>query len=274
MKGHKKTRLGGQSLIKPHTWSPQFARYCIECAKEDITLHGETYWHRLHQIPDINVCADHYCWLENTGLKLDNRDGIGLMTAGQRINLSRQPKYLSQDGDYEKIQLFLARAAKYFLSVNPSCRLYLEDMHERYKSRFFEMGLLNIRGNLYKGKLWSYIRSKVGPQVLQQLQEALYGFKQIWNTSIVPDRSVAPPTVHFLSMYFLDVEPKYFMETCIAITPFGTGPWPCLNPSCENFNKPVIQTFRLKNNGVNGYGVFTCECGFSYKLKCQDPQKI
>jgi hypothetical protein len=266
MKGLERGRQGGTSLIKPRTHSPKLAKYCVQCAKEDITSYGETYWHRVHQIPDIKVCADHQCWLENTDLRLDNRDGIGLMTAGHLIDLSRQPKYFdSQNGDYEYIQLLFAKGAKYFLN-QPLPDLYLEDMNARYKSRLFEMGFASIHGipNYYMVR--RYLRSKIQPHVLQRLQEELYGFTKVWNTSLLQYQAVSP-AIHILYMYFLDIEVKDFVEHPTTIEPFGPGPWPCKNPLCRNFNMPVIQTFLFKTISGKHYGIFTCGCESSYKVE-------
>jgi hypothetical protein len=62
----------GRFIVSPENQERRVARYCAECAKEDINSYGETFWHRIHQIPDINVCAEHQCWLENTNLQLDS----------------------------------------------------------------------------------------------------------------------------------------------------------------------------------------------------------
>ena len=38
-------------------------RYCPVCYQEDLQLHGEPYWHRSHQLPDMQICTKHRCWL-------------------------------------------------------------------------------------------------------------------------------------------------------------------------------------------------------------------
>lgn len=38
-------------------------RYCPLCAEEDVKMYGETYWHRIHQIPDIRICPKHCIYL-------------------------------------------------------------------------------------------------------------------------------------------------------------------------------------------------------------------
>jgi hypothetical protein len=51
-------------------WVPSFGndmtprlRYCPICAKLDRTKFGETYWHRVHQLPYVEVCPFHNVWL-------------------------------------------------------------------------------------------------------------------------------------------------------------------------------------------------------------------
>lgn len=42
-----------------------YLKYCPLCVKEDRKLYGETYWHRVHQIPYIEMCPKHGCPLKN-----------------------------------------------------------------------------------------------------------------------------------------------------------------------------------------------------------------
>lgn len=41
-------------------------RYCPLCAQNDMEKYGETYWHRLHQIPDLRICPIHKVYLSKT----------------------------------------------------------------------------------------------------------------------------------------------------------------------------------------------------------------
>lgn len=56
----KKIRFGRFSVQQ------KCLRYCPLCVEEDIKKYGETYWHRLHQIPGVNYCSLHDCSLENS----------------------------------------------------------------------------------------------------------------------------------------------------------------------------------------------------------------
>jgi hypothetical protein len=54
---------------------PDYAQSCDACVDSDIALYGEPYWHRVHQLPGILVCALH-------GNRL--RRVLALRTRGQR----------------------------------------------------------------------------------------------------------------------------------------------------------------------------------------------
>ncbi|MBP2898933.1 TniQ family protein, partial [Escherichia coli] len=39
--------------------SNTYIRFCKNCYIEDIRRYGEGYWHRMHQIPGVDVCIEH-----------------------------------------------------------------------------------------------------------------------------------------------------------------------------------------------------------------------
>ena len=49
--------------ILPRSGDEQYLRFCPLCVKEDRELHGETYWHRKHQIRNMSICTKHGCRL-------------------------------------------------------------------------------------------------------------------------------------------------------------------------------------------------------------------
>lgn len=52
--------------ILPRDDSDKFLKYCPMCVNEDRQKFGETYWHRVHQIRNMQVCVKHHCRLENS----------------------------------------------------------------------------------------------------------------------------------------------------------------------------------------------------------------
>ena len=52
--------------ILPRGEEDQFLKYCPVCVREDRGRYGETYWHRSHQLRQVQVCHKHHCKLENS----------------------------------------------------------------------------------------------------------------------------------------------------------------------------------------------------------------
>lgn len=52
--------------ILPRNNKEKYLKYCPLCVKEDRDTYGETFWHRKHQIRNVNVCLVHQCKLEDS----------------------------------------------------------------------------------------------------------------------------------------------------------------------------------------------------------------
>ena len=42
--------------------------YCPACAEEELARYGESYWHRMHQLPGVNVCLTQRLVLCDSGM--------------------------------------------------------------------------------------------------------------------------------------------------------------------------------------------------------------
>lgn len=47
----------------PRNEADKYLKYCPLCAADDRKQYGEAYWHRKHQIRNMNVCNKHKCRL-------------------------------------------------------------------------------------------------------------------------------------------------------------------------------------------------------------------
>ncbi len=52
--------------ILPRNEGDQYLKYCPVCASEDREQYGEAYWHRKHQIRNMDLCTKHRCKLINS----------------------------------------------------------------------------------------------------------------------------------------------------------------------------------------------------------------
>lgn len=72
-------------MPKSNACTPRYLRYCPLCVADDRQQHGETYWHRLHQMHGINICPIHFCFLENSTIAISSNGAPALLTAEDSI---------------------------------------------------------------------------------------------------------------------------------------------------------------------------------------------
>lgn len=48
-------------------------RFCSICTQEEREKHGETFWHRSHQLPEIQICHKHGCYLHDTEISMRSK---------------------------------------------------------------------------------------------------------------------------------------------------------------------------------------------------------
>lgn len=62
-------------LAIPKRKSPcnRYLRYCPECVKQDRGNYGETYWHRIHQMTEVNICPIHKCFLIDSDMIISGK---------------------------------------------------------------------------------------------------------------------------------------------------------------------------------------------------------
>lgn len=70
------SRLG--AISQNATVGRGFRRYCSECAAEDRANYGESYWHRAHNLPGIEVCQTHGRYLRASDIPVDLAFRLGL----------------------------------------------------------------------------------------------------------------------------------------------------------------------------------------------------
>lgn len=71
--------------ILPRHETDAFLKYCPMCAEEDRKKYGETYWHRLHQLRNVQVCAKHGCLLQNSIVSAKSEGDFTLCPAETNI---------------------------------------------------------------------------------------------------------------------------------------------------------------------------------------------
>lgn len=67
--------------ILPRNEKELWLKYCPLCVLEDRKKYGETYWHRVHQVRNMQICPIHKCKLENSNVDARSEKVFGFNTA-------------------------------------------------------------------------------------------------------------------------------------------------------------------------------------------------
>jgi Tn7-like transposition protein D/TniQ len=242
-------------------------RVCMDCVAHDRAIYGESYWHRLHQIWGVLVCPIHHIELATCRIEKEEASVRILLTAEQALEQISLPTKLDPDGRCMAEQIACAFAdllAGRFPHI---------DLHARYHELLQDQGWLKPQGKVRLFPLLKAIEALFSPTLLtmlrcafnpQQRSEKSWVYrllgKSLWSQH---------PLYHVLMIIALQRSVTDFFAPVSPSPPshpFGSGPWPCLNPVCEWYHKLVITTCRLSQISKKGRqtGTFACTCGFTY----------
>jgi hypothetical protein len=277
--------------ITPSTISlPNWLRFCPVCVEDDRKKFGECYWHRLHQVPGVEVCPLHNVFLENSNVRARNRVNTSVYVSTESAVLNPAARPLSPNDPDHQTLVQIARDATWLLAQkNLVCDS--DSLRKRYSMLLAESRLL-LKGNKVSVKgLIQALRKRYSNSLLERLQCQFDEKKRYnWPSLIIPHidhNKTDPPIRHLLLIQLLRNSVQSFLcrpieikfhERCSDITfsdvkPFGDGPWPCLNPVCKQSRNLTIKSCSIKYKNKRGeepVGTFSCKCGFSYKRKGPD----
>ncbi|WP_029326684.1 TnsD family Tn7-like transposition protein [Bacillus coahuilensis] len=141
---------------------------------------------------------------------------------------------------------------------------------EKYKALLKYKGFTLRTGKLKSGKLVSDFVDFYGLNILETLGLPSVYIKNHWLLKLVYAKNLNLfPIRHVLLMRFLSgsVE-RFFIEDISNIveeSPFGNGPWYCLNPAASHYKERVIKKVDIHYRTSDNYsGTFICDCGFIY----------
>ena len=138
--------FGGNNTKKTET---RYMRYCPLCAKSDRGEYGETYWHRIPQIKNINVCHIHGCYFKNSEIPMNSEADAKIKMAEECI-----PETYVVSYSKKPVQIKLAKyvAAVFESPVDRKQKVTI-DKFLRYKMRGTKY--LSVRGEYcYYSKLY------------------------------------------------------------------------------------------------------------------------
>ncbi len=250
-------------------------RYCPSCAQEDREQYGEAYWHCIHQIPGVTVCAKHLLFLNDGCMhprEIEDRNEH-LVRAEEAINLSLlQPLNLTNPD--HQVHFRIAQDVEW-LSKNDLGNLTLGDFNARYRYALFNLRLLTFGGTLSLTKIKEKFVKAFSAELLKETACQVYG-KFTWIDRLFNEPEAGQHLVrHLLFIQFCNRSLEDFIELPTEVKPFGDSPFPCLNPAAEHFRQSVIEKVIIKNKQKSNteiLGTFYCDCGFVYRKFGRDEE--
>lgn len=270
--------MGGPGGLKTHRRSGIMAsripthdclRFCPKCVDKDKDKIGETYWHRIHQIPGVIVCPMHKVFLMGSKAhQYLGRPSIGFSLAEDTVRISSVRNLDLSCRDHQ-ILLRIACDAVWLLE-HPALGSDLSAIYNRYIRLLITRDLATYKGSIRVNELLEEFNKYYSSTVLKLLHCKFTGRDQIktnWLLRLVrPPKHAQHPLYHLLLMQFLGCTAEEFFQLPEEISFFGEGPWPCLNLAADHFRKPVISDYklssRLRDNRPTA--TFSCGCGFTY----------
>ena len=248
-------------------------RYCPQCVRDDVRVFGEPYWHRLHQLPGVEVCVTHRVFLDKSEVSKDDR------SIRDRIISARKGICLDSSRTCDPA----IPAHHHFLRVAEDARWIMAQ--PEYLAE--PMLILNrYRMLLAARQLATYTGSKIRhrqivegfrlfyPQEFLHIVgcELIIRQRHSWISSLLQPQAatvgmVRQPIQHLLLIQFLGHTAESFFQVPLNRRPFGDGPWPCLNPISLHYRQSVVQACSVvytRSNDGRPRGTFACQCGFTY----------
>jgi len=261
-----RSRVGAISSDLART---SYLRFCPVCVEEDRQCFGETYWHRVHQIPGIEVCPHHSVFLESKKAPFNNtrypREALSAessvhITSGRPLNLSHSP---------DKILLKIARSAAWLLTSRLEA-LGDETLRTRYYNSLLRHGLAYYNKKIRTNALVSKFIECYSQEMLRGLGCDIKKSNHLWLLRLLHASKTGilqHPLRHILLIVFLGYTTEEFFTSFEEYKPFGGGPWPCLNHPASHYRKLTIKECRITDGQKSDrapIGIFECTCGFIY----------
>lgn len=244
---------------------PKWLRFCPACVSEDLRSWGEPYWHRLHQVPGVEICPLHNVYLVDSTVQAwprNNRHGFISALASIRYE---EPQPLRMCDPWVRHRKGIADEVAWLLSqkdFTPGVIL----LRQWYLHVLSCRELALPSGRILARELVSGFRGYYGDSFLESLFCGIDGGSEHnWLLRLVcKPKGVQHPLHHILLMQFLQCRMQEVSGCRNDLPRVSDGPWLCLNPTCGDYREPVGQIGRVVYDHGRLKGTFSCRCGYVY----------
>lgn len=182
----------------------QRLKFCPECVREEMKLHGETYWHRSHQIQGLRICHRHETWLYASDVCwLNSTCRFFALPDSKKVWKSRIPL---QSDTTRQHHLTFAKLVNQLLKCDIGT-IEKQSLNNLYYSRMKVIKMYSREGYYisYRAKFLFDLRSYFGLDFLNHLHCHNHIYKHaLWLSYFFLDNEkYNHPVSHILMMMFL-----------------------------------------------------------------------
>jgi hypothetical protein len=258
---------------------PTHLRFCPSCVGQDRVNFGETYWHRVHQIPGVEVCPHHAVFLEESNALWRDTRNPGEASPAEQSVYDSPGKTLDISEHTQHIQLNIARYALWLLEWSGKA-VGGQGLRLRYHDLLLRQGLAYYNGQVRTAQLVRKLLDYHPTELLARLGCEIRNPYSNWLLRLLHMHKagvVQHPIRHILFLILIGCSAEEVFDSFIEFKPFGKGPWPCLNQASHHYAEPLVFSCRVidgaKKNKRKPVGKFGCSCGFVYMRTGPDKAK-
>lgn len=260
-------------------------KYCPICVDHDRKLHGEPYWHRIHQVPGVMICPIHHTFTEESSIPAyDSIKHIALSDYIETNSIPR-PRYLEDKNKVHNNLLDIARDSLWILSNHPPIS---DKFYTKVRMLLKSTAWHSVRGDIFHTSSFieDFTRHYTN-EFLEIMNSAIKNVKKYNWVKVLVSKSLKLGSVHplryLLIFRFLGFSAKSFFSsneheyTPITRQPFGSGPWPCLNKASDHYKTNTIKDIKIHlcTGTKIPTGIFECPlCGYTYKFRPTTPNQV
>lgn len=184
--------------------SPKFLRFCPLCIEDDKNELGETFWHRIHQLPGILVCPEHRCFLQNSSIKWERESSYFFHTAEDYAK-PKPARFINNERFKDRTFLALAEYARWLLTQK-NLSLKSGELRKRYHEILLQRGYAYYNGRIQNARLFKAFNEFYPSDILEILGCSMKSSYRCWLSKIL-ETALAEvlyhPIRHLLLMNFL-----------------------------------------------------------------------
>ena len=147
---------------------PSWLRCCPLCVQEDKDEHGECYWHRIHQVPGVEVCPFHKVYLQNSTVLAQNRETRYEFVSAKRAIQQMVLQEPVSINPHNEVLLSIALDTQWLL-LQHHLSQDLQSLYRRYSKLLADLDLATYKGRVFISEFQQMFRSYYSPAISEML---------------------------------------------------------------------------------------------------------